>query len=151
MDKPYFPPLYGSVECGKCEIQTTCWCYGKYQRSKRNFTHTSGRCPRLPDQCGFVEKSERALYAETFPLVHAERGEDILHLTLNIPGEKRNRKIYCTKSGYFYYRAKGSNGYVEKKVIFIEEADSQKEIMDYMEKLSADYCIFRCEITDYLV
>lgn len=149
--KPYFPPLYGNVECEKCEIKTTCWCCGKYQRNRRDFTHTSGRCPRLPDRRGFVEKSERELYAATFLLVHAERGEEALRLTLNLPGERRNRKVYCTKSGYFYYRVKNGDGYFEKKVIHITGAGSKKEIMDYMKMVDADYCIFRCEKTDYLV
>lgn len=149
--KPYFPPLYGNVECEKCEIKTTCWCCGKYQRNRRDFTHTSGRCPRLPDRRGFVEKSERELYAATFLLVHAEREEEVLYLTLNLPGERRNRKVYCTKSGSFYYRVKNGDGYFEKKAIHITGAGSKKEIMDYMEMVDADYCIFRCEKTDYLV
>lgn len=25
--KHYFPPLYGGVDCGKCEVQN-CWCRG---------------------------------------------------------------------------------------------------------------------------
>ena len=82
--KPYFPPLYGNVECEKCEIKTTCWCCGKYQRNRRDFTHTSGRCPRLPDRRGFVEKSERELYAATFLLVHAERGEAVSYTHLDV-------------------------------------------------------------------
>ena len=57
----YFPPLHGAVDCEKCEVRD-CWCRGKFQRNRRNMPHTSGRCPRLPDLCGFVEKEERELY-----------------------------------------------------------------------------------------
>ena len=56
----YFPPLHGAVDCEKCEVRD-CWCRGKFQRNRRNMPHTSGRCPRLPDLCGFVEKEERLL------------------------------------------------------------------------------------------
>lgn len=87
----YFPPLHGAVDCEKCEVRD-CWCRGKFQRNRRDMPHTSGRCPRLPDLCGFVEKEERELYKATFMLVHAEYGVGGLHLTLTIPGHKRNRK-----------------------------------------------------------
>ena len=93
----YFPPLHGAVDCEKCEVRD-CWCRGKFQRNRRDMPHTSGRCPRLPDLCGFVEKEERELYKATFMLVHAEYGVGGLHLTLTIPGHKRNRKVYQTKS-----------------------------------------------------
>lgn len=70
----YFPPLHGAVDCEKCEVRD-CWCRGKFQRNRRDMPHTSGRCPRLPDLCGFVEKEERELYKATFMLVHAEYTE----------------------------------------------------------------------------
>lgn len=44
-DSPYFPHLYGEVDCGKCEIASECCCRGRYQRNRRDFSHTSGRCP----------------------------------------------------------------------------------------------------------
>ena len=69
----YFPPLHGAVDCDKCEARD-CWCRGKSQRNRRDMTPASGRCPRLPDLCGFVEKEERELYKATFMLVHAEYG-----------------------------------------------------------------------------
>ena len=55
---PYFPPLSGKVECGQCK-DTECRCLGKHQRSRRDFTHTTGRCPRLPDQRSFVDEKEQ--------------------------------------------------------------------------------------------
>ena len=45
----YFPPPYGRVECGECDMASACHSRGKYQRDRRDFTYTSGRCPRLPD------------------------------------------------------------------------------------------------------
>ena len=92
---PYFPALYREVDCSKCEIAAKCRNYGKSQRNRRDFSVLSGRCPRLPDKRGFVEKGERERYASVFPLVHAERGdeeEEDLELTLRLPGEKRNRR-----------------------------------------------------------
>ena len=100
-DQHYFPPLDGKVDCSQCEA-ADCWCRNKYQRNRRDFTHTSGRCPRLPDQRGFVEKAERAAYEAAFMLIHAELGVGGLHLTLTLPGQKRSRKVYQTKSGYWY-------------------------------------------------
>ena len=118
----YFPPLHGAVDCEKCEVRD-CWCRGKFQRNRRNMPHTSGRCPRLPDLCGFVEKEERELYKATFMLVHAEYGVGGLHLTLTIPGHKRNRKVYQTK----------------------------EDILRHMKSLRTDYCILRCSMEGFTV
>lgn len=151
-ERPYFPPLYGGVECQKCEISANCDCYGKYQRNRRDFTYTSGRCPRLADSRGFVADKERELYAATFPLIHAERGEgDTLDLTLTIPGEKRSRKVYHTKSGYWYYKTKDADGFAIKKVLNIEGNNNEDDILSHMERAYAEYYLFRCEITDYFV
>ena len=118
----YFPPLHGAVDCEKCEVRD-CWCRGKFQRNRRNMPHTSGRCPRLPDLCGFVEKEERELYKATFMLVHAEYGVGGLHLTLTIPGHKRNRKGY----------------------------QSKEDILRHMKSLRTDYCILRCSMEGFTV
>ena len=99
IDQHYFPPIKGPVDCAQCEA-ANCWCRDKFQRSQREFTHTSGRCPRLPDLRGFVERNEREAYAASFMLIHAELGAGGLQLTLTIPGQKRYRKVYQTKSGY---------------------------------------------------
>ena len=69
---PYFPPLYGMPECMKCERKRTCFSCGKAQRNLREFTYTSGRCPRLPDKRGFVEKDEQKRYQSVFPLVYVD-------------------------------------------------------------------------------
>ena len=74
---PYFPPLSGKVECGQCK-DTECRCLGKHQRSRRDFTHTTGRCPRLPDQRSFVDEKEQKLYAEPFPIVCTEQSGSVL-------------------------------------------------------------------------
>ena len=114
-EQHYFPPLKGPVDCAQCEA-ADCWCRNMHQRSRRDFTHTSGRCPRLPDLRGFVERDQREAYAAAFMLIHAELGAGGLQLTLNI--------------GCF---------------------SSKEEIVQYMEKLHSDYCIFRCELADFLV
>ncbi len=153
-DTPYFPPLYGDVDCGKCEIAAGCWCCGKHQRNRRDFTHTSGRCPRLPDERGFVEKREQELYAQTFPIVHAELGgEDTLFLTLTVPGIRRSRKVYQTKGGYWYFREKDETGvYVyARRALDLESFNSSAQIIRHMELLHADYCRFRARIQDYYV
>lgn len=147
---PYFPPLYGSVDCGQCE-NTECWCRGKYQRSRRDFTHTSGRCPRLPDERGFVEETERKLYAETFPLVCAERSDSVLHLTLMIPGSKRPKKVYLAKSGTWYFNEKNEFGSYSKRALTIESFHSREGILGRMDSLYTDYCLFRATIEDYFV
>lgn len=152
---PYFPPLYGDVRCDKCEICTECICAGKHQRNRRDFTYTSGRCPRLPDRRGFVEQSERELYTTVFPLIYAERGGgDSLSLMISIPGEKRKKKVYYTKicGGYWYFREKSPEyGGTVNRVIAIEWKNTKQEILDYMEWLNTDYCIFRGEIEDIII
>lgn len=147
---PYFPPLYGDVECGKCDKEN-CDCRGKYQRNRRDFEVTSGRCPRLPDMHGFLDKNERKLFASVFSLIHAELGCDTLHLTLSTPTEKRDHKIYQTKSGYWYYKTKDNDGDQIRKIVIIGAYHNKEEIVNYMELLGADYCLLPCEITEYRV
>lgn len=74
---PYFPPLSGKVECSQCK-DTECRYLGKHQRSRRDFTYTSGRCPRLPDQRSFVGEKEQKLYAEPFPIVCTKQSGGVL-------------------------------------------------------------------------
>ena len=151
---PYFPPLYREVDCGQCEIAAKCRNYGKSQRNRRDFSVLSGRCPRLPDKRGFVEKGERERYVSVFPLVHAERGdeeEEDLELTLRLPGEKRNRTVYQTKSGYWYYKTKNENGDPERIVLQIEGYRTKADILWHMNDQSTDYCLFRCDVMDYCV
>lgn len=148
---PYFPSVYQKPECFKCE-KTDCMNRNKYQRDRRDFMCTSGRCPRLPDRRGFVGKSEQELYAATYPLVHAELGdEDTLSLTLTMPGTKRKRKVYSTKSGYWYFRMTDPYGYKIKRIITIYGGHSKREILDRMEQNDTDYCLFRCTIEDSFI
>lgn len=150
-DTPYFPPLHGEVDCGKCEIASECLCRGKYQRNRRDFTHTSGRCPRLPDRRGFVEKKQRELYAKTFPLIHVERGEEALYLSLTIPGVKRLRKVYQTKDGSWYFREENKFGDSVRRALNFESWRKKSAILDFMELYDYDYCLFRATIEDYFV
>lgn len=144
----YFPPLYGGVECGECDMASACHSRYKYQRDRRDFTYTSGRCPRLPDRRGFVDKSQKKLYAETFPLVHAERGDESLTLSLSIPGEKRLKKVYLRKDGYWYFRERAEGrSYVRRRVNF-NCFQTETDVLDYMSLYAASYCLFRAVIGD---
>lgn len=149
-DRAYFPPLYGDVDCYQCEIGTNCHAYGKYQRKLRDFTIGSGRCPRLPDWGGFVGKEHRELYAATFPLIYAERSEDVVFLTLSVPGRKRNRKVYYAKSmGFWYVREKDEYGYPAKRIVEIERCWKPQDVAVAMDAVRSDYCIFRCELKGF--
>ena len=147
----YFPPLCGTVDCFQCEIASECWCRCKYQRKRGDFSHTSGRCPRLPDYRGFVEQEHRKLYAKTFSLVHAERGEDVLYLTLTVPGMKRPKKVYQTQSGEWYFHEKNDDGTYSKREISFESYHSREQILDHMDMAHTDYCLFRAEIFGYCI
>ena len=144
----YFPPLNGAVDCSQCKV-TDCWCREKYQRNRRDFTHTSGRCPRLPDLRGFVEQEERDAYAAAFPLIHAELGAEDLHLTLTMPGQKQAKKVYQTKSGYWYFKVKHKDGYPVKPILEIPGFWDKEQIIRHMEELHTDYCILRCKLADF--
>ena len=146
----YFPPLSGKVDCSQCEAED-CRSRDKHQRNRRDFTHTSGRCPRLPDLRGFVERNEREAYAAAFMLIHAELCVGGLQLTLTIPGQKRYRKVYLTKSGYWYFNTRNEEGHPIRQALNIGCFCSKEEIVQYMEKLHSDYCIFRCELADFTV
>lgn len=148
---PYFPLLYEPVECVQCEIAPECSNQDRPQRNRRDFTYTSGRCPRLPDQRGFVEENQRGLYMQAFPLVHARRGPGALELTLTIPGDKRSKKVYQTKSGFWYFQEKIESGRYARRVLNFECYRSKGRILDYMDLCHSDYCVFRAVIEDYYI
>ena len=129
----YFPPLSGKVDCSQCEAED-CRSRDKHQRNRRDFTHTSGRCPRLPDLRGFVERDEREVYAAAFMLIHAELGAGGLQLTLTIPGQNRYRKVYLTKSGYWYFNTRTQEGYPIRQALNIGCFSSEEEIAQYKVK-----------------
>lgn len=146
--QPYFPPKYEKPDCGQCEREN-CISRDKYQRDRKDFTYTSGRCPRLPDRRGFVHTDDRKLYAETFPLVHVERGEeDVLDLTLSQPG-KRMKKIYSTW-GYWWFRDR-VDGAPVRRVITIDGIGGKTSLLEAMNWARSDYSIFRCQIEDWCI
>lgn len=145
----YFPEFNGEAECHKCELET-CHSRGKFQRNKRDFKYTSGRCPKLPDMKGFVHTSQRANQLKAYPLIHAESNDENVFLSLSIPGNKKLLKVYSAKGGNFYFRAKDEDGNPIKRIIFIGYHKSHKDIMEFMQWRNADYCIFPCEITEFL-
>ena len=150
--QPYFPPTYADFfDCVWCEKRKECSSYGKYQRNRRDFSYTSGRCPRLPDYNGFVERDERELYASVFPLIHAERGMEEVYLSLSLPDAKRLKKVNRSKAyGVWWFRdGKDENGYPVRRFLTIEHYfQSKQEIYDYMKERNLDYIILRCDISD---
>ena len=146
---PYFPPLRGSVDCGKCELYGECLSCGRYQRDRRDFSISSGRCPRLPDQRGFMDPKQQTLYESHFPVVYASRTADSLALTLRQPSD-RERKIYCSKTGYWYFRCK-FEGQSVRRVVTIHDARDNRSILADMEMLGMRKCIYRCTVEDYFV
>lgn len=146
----YFPPLYGKVDCAQCEAED-CRSRDKHQRSRHDFSYTSGRCPRLPDQRGFVEREDRQAYEAAFLLVHAEIGLGGLNLSLSIPGQKRYRKVYRTKSGYWYFNSRNEEGRPVKQALELRGFDSMEEVTRYMELQHTDYIVIRCELAGFTI
>ena len=150
----YFPNAYETPDCSKCEKET-CDSRGKHQRNKRDFAYTSGRCPRLPDLKGFVDKSEEENQAKVFPIVHAELGGDELYLTLTTTANPKGKKVYITKSGYWYINDKTTYPDGEtmkvKRVIRFNCLNSKEQVKDYMKLRYADYCKFVAEITENII
>lgn len=151
----YFPSFHGyDIECSKCEKEK-CVNRGKHQRSRRDFEVTSGRCPRLPDRCGFVDMNERENQRNTYPIIHAEKACEVVNLSLSLPGDKRFRKVYRSKSGFWYHRSKmptlcGSLLPI-KQAISIEYYSSEEVIMEYMDSVGSDYCLLPCHVLDFTV
>lgn len=148
----YFPSFYEEeINCYECEL-TDCWCRGKSQRNRRDFSHdTSGRCPKVPDKRGFVAPEQRTNQRNAYPLVYAEIGWDSVLLSLSIPGEKVLKKVYQTKSGHWYYKTKDNDGDKIKQCINIMGYDTLDEIREYANSVNTDYIILPCEIADYTV
>lgn len=147
----YFPAFYETnIACCECE-KKDCHSRGKFQRDKRDFTVTSGRCPRLPDMRGFVDNNERINQRNAYPLVYAEGSGDHVSLHLSTPGDKRLRKVYQTRSGYWYYKTKDECGNKIRRVIHIGIYRTFEAILAYMERVHSDYCIFPCETSDLTV
>lgn len=146
----YFPPLAGAVACRECD-RADCMSRDRFQRNRRDFTVTSGRCPRLPDLRGYVDREDRALYEATFPLVHAKREDGHLSLTLTAPGMKRARKVYFVR-GYWYIRDKDPDGAPARRAVTIDGfIDAPAQVMVYMDGERTDRCIFRCTVEDFFV
>ena len=146
---PYFPPTYERPDCPWCEKKKGCPNYGKYQRDRRDFTVTSGRCPRLPDRRGFVDQDEQELYAHTFPFIHAERGGTSVSLHLSLPDEKRLKKVYRTYGAWWFRDGKDEDGYTIRRCLTMERSfHNEQEIFEYMEDRDWDYILIRCDILE---
>ena len=161
MSEVYFPAFNGEADCNRCELvdwsdgrtygKADCPSYGKSQRNRRDFTYTSGRCPKLPDQRGLVHESQRANQRKAYPLIHAERTVGGVLLRISLPAKNNSLCVYKTRSGFFYFNSRDKDGYKIKRLIFIGGNKDYKDIVNFMESRKADYCVFDCEITDCTV
>lgn len=147
---PYFPPLNGRVECGECELYGRCLNSRRYQRNRRDFTVTSGRCPRLPDNRGLMDPEQQKIYSAAFPAVFASRSGSYLALSVRNPEDGRIRKVSHSRSGHWYFRERVA-GEAVKRVLEIHGAYSRKDILAQMDAARRDTFTFRCTITDYFV
>lgn len=146
----YFPAFNGEADCCQCELED-CHSRGKHQRNKRDFEYSSGRCPKLPGLRGFAHPSQRENQREAYPLIHAEGNGEEVFLSISIPGMKKPLRVYETKSGYFYFKAKDEQGDPIKRVVWVGCNKTRSDIVDFMEWRKCDYCIFDCEISDSTV
>lgn len=89
------------------------------------------------------------MYEKTFPLVHAERGaEDTLSLTLMIPGEKRSKKVFRSKSGRWYFWERSEGSAYNRRCIHFNCFDTDSDVLAYMDRCHADYCLFQAVMMD---
>ena len=145
---PYFPPLYGAVECGECKRED-CPNRGKFQRNRRDFTWTSGRCPRLPDMRGHVAEDERFLYERTFPLVLAEPGDSNgPHLSLKLPDGRRRILYYNKTYKRYWFRDSDDDGEPVKRIVTPERSDTPEELLDLLTRRGWTSLLMRCQVNE---
>lgn len=143
----YFPPLWGDVDCSQCSYQSNCMAYCKFQRSRRDFSVGSGRCPRLPDYSGRVDPKYQAEYEEAFPLLHVQYTDSCFSAVLALPGERRKRKIYRTRNWEYYYRRRMPDGYTIKQAIrIVDDCQSREDIFRLCKTKGS--VLLRCKIQD---
>ena len=76
----------------------------------------------------------------------ARRDGDALRLTLRLPGEKRERKVYRYKSlGYWYFRDR-LDGEPVRRVLSILEGDDEEEIWNRLAAAHSNTCVLRCRL-----
>lgn len=143
---PYFPPLHGAVECGECG-RTDCPSRGRFQRDRRDFTWTSGRCPRLPDMRGHVAEDEQTLYERTFPLVLAEIGDsDGLYLFLKLPDGERRVLYYCKTFRRYWFRDRDDDGEPVRRVVDLERSGTPEELLELLTRHGWTSLLMRCQL-----
>ncbi len=147
----YFPAFHETnIACGKCDKEK-CDCRGKFQRNRRDFEVTSGRCPKVPDRRGFVAPEERANQRDAYSFAYIEISDESVYLHINIPGDKKQKRLYRTKSGYWYYRTKDEDGNKIRRAVFFGANDTIESFRQFGERLGTDYYLFPCDISDSTV
>ena len=110
-----------------------------------------GTVPPPARSAGFVEPETRSAYAETFILIHTELSGGSLELNVTIPEFKQYRKVYQTKSGYWYCNLTSEKGCPERQALNLEGYQSKEDILRHMKSLRTDYCILRCSMEGFTV
>lgn len=142
----YFPDIGSQPDCRYCD-KGSCPNREKFQRGRRDFSVTSGRCPRLPDDRGFVDPDESCDYANTFDLVNAERSGEKIIVRLSRPFGL-NRTVYRLH-GYWWFRDRIDGQPVRRVVHFAaRDVDDLREQMDYMR---TNKMVFRARVEDYCI
>ena len=72
-------------------------------------------------------------------------------LQISLPGMAKNLTIYETKSGFFFFKEKNTDGPAIKRIIVIGCNKSREDIIHFLDSVRRNFCILNCEITDYCV
>lgn len=142
----YFPDIGSIPDCRKCDNED-CPNREKFQRWRRDFSVTSGRCPRLPDDRGFMDSGEEQEYARTFDLVHVELhdGKLAAHLS-RTDGTKRT--VYRSH-GYWWFRDRIDGQPCRRVVQFAACSTGElKELLSHKHTVKMD---FRARVEDYCI
>lgn len=147
MNAQYWPSPYTRPECRFCDYRT-CINRGKFQRDRRDFSVTSGRCPRLPDKRGFVDERWRKDYEQTFPLLHCERdtsGE--LRLTVTIPGSPKLKIPKYHKRDHWWSAPAAAKDQREPFTLLLPyDLDTPDKLRTEMQQLGISSMLVRIEV-----
>ena len=146
-ESKYFPPLYGDVRCDLCEKED-CHSREKYQRSKRDFSVLSGRCPRLPDLSGNVDPADEEAHYKEFPILIVDRRGADTKLSIKIPGGEKEKPVFVSKRyREIYYKNRYTDGSNVKYIIRLYEVSYNDLIGDAQRIQSKGIRLYRAILT----